>query len=554
MAVWQVEIDGKVFELEGKTPPSEQEARQAVGQFSKSKGLLQSLQKPAVKTVQGMQQLANYLPGTSQIMQAERIQAPQRETIKEALYNKMGGKFPVARGLTAGALDLTAPSNIVAAGVAPYIGGKGLGMAARNPASRRFLARQTPTLSKSLLRQNPVKPQYKDIKGQQVDVTQPLPTGGNVFQVDYITKTLYPRVQKIVKSNIEKITPGIERFAKEKLKISQSAIDTIKRKGARAIQETETKLGNTDNISQRIRQGLESKRLQADNLYRTVVDKFTGTIDASPFRIKLGQILRQKGWVDQTGKPTNRFGAKLDPVLDDLTRLHQDLRTVYKGKNIKGFRVPKEDFTTYRDLLGRLLKDRPSDVSIMQLREALYQSAERSGMKGIIQARNLERVANQVEGKLVKKGLVGEKGLGNFHNMTQEQLRALKEIEFYIKEPFIDDLANLTAAKDLTKITSIIDDVPGQGNPLVNQLVKATDPKNFNYIKNNLRPFLGEATESIFKDLGAHRFATGIKTAGKWGGGIVGGALAASLLRKPVLSAIEGISSGGGGSTQGGGY
>jgi len=555
MAIWQVEVDGKVYELEGgNTPPSEQQARQATRQFqprTKAEYLLPSWatkyqEKPGERTLlgdifqrpgaairsgllgQGYQRGAitpERVPTFQETLlekRASRPYGPTPTTTRQELPGMIGAS---ALGMAGDIATNPAMLLSLLAGKAPLGGGRTLGGVTRQTVGQT----------------RPAQALYRfGTKERQ------LPTGQK-FKTDYITQNLLPRAQQFIKTNIEKFTPGIERFAREKLKISQSAINTIKSKGVKTIEATRGRLkDNIDEVSQRITRGIENKRLQADNAYKTAVDNFKGTINASSFRVKLGEILRQRGWIDKTGKPTTRFGAKLDPVLDDLTRLHQDLRAIYKGKAIKGFKIPKEDFITYRDMLGRLLKDRPSDRSIMQLREALYQSAEQSGMKGIVGARNLERVANQVEQNLVKKGLVGERGLGNYHKMTQEQKWALKEIEYYIKDPFIDDLAQLTAARDIDKIYAPISDIPGQGNPIANQLMQATDPRKFNFIKNNLRPFLGNATESIFKDLGAHRFATGIKTAGKYGLGAAGTAAAYSLLRKPVISAIESISGGGG--------
>lgn len=557
-----MEVDGKMYELEGgNRPPSEQEARNALSQFKEPSFVQKNLLKPALQTQRAMQITGEMLPGTRQFLDMERQQAQQKAMAQNVLLNRFS-RFPEARGIGAELINyIPTSSMVIAGGVLGAGGGQLLGKMAKIPTTRRFLMKQFPTKHPLMptsaipryLEKHPIQPQYKEIGGMQVDITRPLPQRGNIYRTDYITQELFPRAQKAIKSNIERFTPGIERFAREKLKIPQSAINTIKKKGIGAIETTRNMLDdNLDNLYQRIVQGVENKRLQADSFYRAVVDRFQGTINASSFRQKLGQILRQKGWLDQTGKPTARFGAKLDSTLDDLTRLHQDLRTIYKGKVIKGLQISKEDFSTYRDMLGRLLRDRPSDVSIMQLRNALYSSAERSGMKGIIQARDMERIANQVEQSLVKKGLIGEKGLNQFHNMTKEQIRQLKELEYYIQEPFIDDLSSLTAAKELDKIYKISEDIPGQVNPIANQLMQATNPKMFNYIKQQLQPFLGNATENIFRDLAAHRFATGVKTAGKWGLGLGTSALGYSLLRRPIIRAIEELQ--GGGEFGGSGY
>lgn len=553
MAVWQVKVDGKVYEVSGgNTPPNEQQARQAVGQFKEPGQFRQNLVKGAQGTLRGMQQLGDYLPGVAQIQQAERIQAPQRETIKEALYNKMGGRFPAARGIAANLLDYTAPSAVIGAGLAPYFGGKGLQAAARNPATRRFMARQTPTLSRNLLQKTPVKPQYRTIKGRQVDITQPLPTN-NPFSVDYITRNLVPRAKEIISKNIERFGPGIEKFARDKLKIPQSSINTIKGKGVRAVNAVKTKYQNTDQIYQKITQGLENKRLQINEMFRKPVDSFKGTIDASRFRTELGKILRDNQWIDQVGNPTNRFGKGINKTLDQLTRLHQTFRTIHQGKQIKGFKINKQDFLNYRDMLSGLLRDNPADRFVQQLKNTLYNSAESSGMKGIVAARNAERVFQNVNKNLTQKGLIGERGLSKLHKMTQEQLRSLKELEYYLKDPFLDDLAKMTAAEDLAKVASFIDDIPGQPSKIYTLLQKATSGREFTNVKDILKPFLGDKTDDIFNSLMRHRRAMGVRTTGKIAAGTAGASLLYSLLNKPMRSAIENISGGGGTTYTGGG-
>jgi len=430
------------------------------------------------------------------------------------------------------------------------IAASGLGMAgdiATNPANLlMMLAGKTPvgggrTLGGVTMQQKPVQALSRFMTKERQSPAQL----GKVFKSDYIKTELLPKAQQAVKTNIDKFTPGIEKFAREKLKISQSAINTIKSKGVNAINKVRDLYDNNiDNIYQKVTKGLENKRAMIDGYYKNIVDKFDDIIDASSFRVQLSTILKRKGWVDQTGKPTTRYGSKLDPILDELTRLYQDLRTPYKGKVLKGFKINKEDFLTYRDMLSRLLKDKPSDISIMQLRDALYNSADKSGMSGIQYARQLEKSAFEME-NLATKGLLNEKNLARFHNLTKEQIRALKQIEGYIQDPFVDDLSSLTAGMELDKIYRITEDIPGQGSMIANELQKATSPKDFNFIKKNLEPFLGSFTESIFKDLAAHRFATGVKTVGKWGTGLVGAGIGTSLLRKPVIKAIENIAPGG---------
>src|SRR3990167_5025799 len=128
----------------------------------------QRLQPSANLAIQTMQRL----PLAKQYLNLEQQQAQQREIIQNALYNKMGARFPAARGITAEALNYVTPSNIIAGGLMGYGAGQGLQRMALNPATRRFMQLRTPTLAKGALEASPLQPQYKDIGGRMVDITQ----------------------------------------------------------------------------------------------------------------------------------------------------------------------------------------------------------------------------------------------------------------------------------------------------------------------------------------------------------------------------------------------
>lgn len=82
----------------------------------------------------------------------------------------MGQMIPQIAGM---ALDIgTRPSSAIA----PAVMGAGANAMANNPATRRFLQNQMPTLSKGLIEANPMAPVYKEINGIQRDITKPLPS------------------------------------------------------------------------------------------------------------------------------------------------------------------------------------------------------------------------------------------------------------------------------------------------------------------------------------------------------------------------------------------
>ena len=327
-------------------------------------------------------------------------------------------------------------------------------------------------------------------------------------KADYIVTDLVPRIQQKVEQSIKSFTPQIQKFAKEKLKIPQTAITTIKNKGVDTIQKIRQTYNNsTDAISQRIANGFRKMEQQADDAYVKAVDSFKGkSINSQSFYQSIQRGLRVKGWVDLQGNPTTRYRSGLDPVTDKLTDLYLDMRPVTTGvgKRMVGQIISKEDFFTYRDALNSMLKDRPSDRLVMQAKNALYGSAEKSGMTGLKAARDLEAKVFSMGDKFLDsqgnlKALGKEQNLGRFHKLSQDQIRQLREIEGYVGEKFIDDLDALTAGQyldDFLKITP---------KTIATDLIRAKNPNWTKYIKLKFDDLLGEqGFKDAYDDLMAH--------------------------------------------------
>ena len=213
-----------------------------------------------------------------------------------------------------------------------------------------------------------------------------------------------------------------------------------------------------------------------------------------------------KGWVDLQGNPTTRYKGGLDPVADKLTDLYLDMQNALtsKGQKIIGQIISKEDFFTYRDALSSMLKDRPSDKLVMQARNALYNSAESSGMTGLKNARGLEAKVFSMRDRFLDaqgnlKALGKEQNLDRFHKLTQDQIRQLQEIEKYIGENFVDDLSVLTTGQYLDDLTRF------DAKKIASDLIKAKNPNWTKYIKSQYDDLLGEkGFKDIYDDLMAH--------------------------------------------------
>lgn len=347
----------------------------------------------------------------------------------------------------------------------------------------------------------------------------------NRSAASYINDVVVPKAYNAFQANVRNFGEGIQKFARDKLKIPESVINNIKEKGTQHIQKIRNNYNDsTDAIFQKINTGFQKMESQADDAYIKAVDSFKGnTIDSTPFYQSIQKGLRLKGWVDLRGNPTTRYKGGLDPVADKLTDLYLDMaRTTTKaGKRISGMIMSKEDFFTYRDALSSMLKEKPSDRLVMQARNSLYGSAEKSGMTGIKAARDLESKYYSMRDRFLNdkgelKSLGKEQSLDRFHKLSQDQVRQLRDIENYTGEKFVDDLESLTSARYLDKLEKY--DV----KKFSSDLSKAVSRSETNAVKEEYRDLLGNKTDDIFNDIISHRRAKIVKKGAKIAGGIAG--------------------------------
>lgn len=290
----------------------------------------------------------------------------------------------------------------------------------------------------------------------------------NRSKPDYLNTDVIPNAIKTFKDSISNGSASLHSLLESKGIIPKSASETLKKFGENDINLAHDKnMGSTDPIVSRIKNGISQKSTQADNAYRMAVEGFKGQIDSSKFMNSIKSSLESKGWIDKLGNPTTRYKGGISPTYDKLTDLYQDLKP---AKGIKGNVLSREDFSTYRDALGDMLKEKPSDIAIQKARNSLYDSAEYSGMKGIKSARDLEKKAFEFERKNINRNTgelkIKESNLDKYHSMSESDKRSLQNIENYTGKPFIDDLSKITAKKHIDNIDKKISELVSKGeNP-----------------------------------------------------------------------------------------
>jgi hypothetical protein len=351
---------------------------------------------------------------------------------------------------------------------------------------------------------------------------------------DYVTTKVAPRAYQFYQEAVNKFTPEIQKFAEEGLKISKSAVNTIKNKGIDTVSKVrEFYNDSVDPIVQKIEQGFANKRELANSAYKQAMSNppknFGGTVDVRDTLKTMDNVFKGSLGEATRGTQGNRLylirqelksripmpkGAGSVPATS--TQLQRQLQGEKLTEIAGEVRLNVKQFSELRDALNSLYRENPYDRNIAKVMNSLYEDGERSGLVGLQKARALQRQAFEAEEALMKKGLINQNKLNNFQKLTEAERRQLKQIEQYTGESFVDDLDAITADRALDKLREY--------NPdrFANDLNKAIDPKWTEYVKKEYKGLLGNKADEIFNDIVAHRRGVKIKA----GLGISGGLLA----------------------------
>lgn len=364
--------------------------------------------------------------------------------------------------------------------------------------------------------------------------------------VDYVTTKLAPRAYKIYQNEVKEFSPGIQKFANEKLKIPQAAIDTIKKNGVESIQKIRQAYNDsTDAIYQKILDGFSGKRNLADTAYKKAIEhtpkNFGGTIDVRDtlktmegvFKGSLGEATRGpqgQRLFTITKELQGRRPASKGFYAEGSTPTAGQLKRQFKGEKLTDIagevRLNKKQFMELRDALNDLYRENPYDRNIAKVMNNLYADGEKAGFKGLQAARDLQRKAFVAERKFINKStgqlkaLGSEKNLDRYQFLPKESIRQMKDIEDYIGVKFIDDVDAITAAREAEKLTSY--DI----KRFVSDMNRAVDPKYTKFVKEEYRSLIGDSVDKIFDDIVSHRRGAKLKTLVKRGAFIAGSAAA----------------------------
>jgi len=313
----------------------------------------------------------------------------------------------------------------------------------------------------------------------------------------YVSDVIAPKMSNIVGEQINKMNPKFVNYVERKMKISQQALDVIRRKGEAVLDEVYAATrGLTDDIESRLNSGLRQRGVIADDAYNQVMQLVPEeqSFNVTKTQNALRKTLIKKGLLDEAGERTARAGMAPGPdkilldVNDDI------LRTDVPTKN---------DFIFWREKLSSAYKEVGyTNIDVKNAIDNLYDDAVDSGYKGLQEARALYRRQIEMEKKFLKNALLKQNKLNKYDRWSVSEKAELDELISYIQNDFpldagiLDDLNSTIASRDLQILKQKIS--PGA---LRSELTKAQNPENFNTVKQEWFDIVGDDILPVFDEV-----------------------------------------------------
>lgn len=357
------------------------------------------------------------------------------------------------------------------------------------------------------------------------------------YGADYVYKNVYPRAEKAIRASIDKVSPGIEQFAKN-IGIDRASIDYLRSRGVDTARKAAQKAKSVYDVFSNVQQRFNNKTDLANKAYEASLKKLprnTVVIPRKTFNNLQSYLTRNRYIVN--GTPTSRIDLA-DDAHKTLIKVYLDMKEnlVQEGKSRITGGVFKDDFSTYRGLLQDAFKKATSgNKQIASIVDSLYDDFENAGATGLQQARKLEAQRFAMEREFQNrlgdpKGVATEKRLANILKLPESDLAKLREIEKYTGYDFIDDLKSIKATESLGKIDDNL-----RPEAIVSDLQRAMKLRDRAMIIDKYRPLFGDQTDEIFGDV--IRFAN--TTMGLKGAATILGLLLANRLGRRAMRYLE---------------
>jgi len=270
--------------------------------------------------------------------------------------------------------------------------------------------------------------------------------------------------------------------------ITDATVNTIKRLGANRV--FDPLKAKADYISQNIAPKIYDKFVEFENransAYRQAIKSAPEgkQINIKPAIQETGKRLKSLGLITETGNLTELGQSEIarDSVYGKLLDFYKSADAISGVKKLQNVPltqsqiikaskamnetlVNKEQFTFLRDKLNSLYKNKPSDIDVSKVVNEFYQAGENSGMKGLQQARKLQRTLFDIEDRIdvnkITRDLVKAKN-PQWSKVIQKDYQSLVDKGVLNKQDyqnFFDDLMAHFANIDF----ELVSETPGVG-------------------------------------------------------------------------------------------
>lgn len=281
----------------------------------------------------------------------------------------------------------------------------------------------------------------------------------------------------------EVITKSGRWIAKNVGGITDATVNTIKRLGANKVFDPLKAKADyiTQNLAPKIYNKLESIVQNADDAYKQAMNNAPAgkkinvrpAIEEAGVRLKTLGLITDKGALTELGNSEiardSVYGKLLDfyksaDAISGVGRLADQPLTqgqiIKLSKASKETLVNKDQFLFLRDKLNSLYKNKPSDIDVSKVVNKFYQSGEDAGIKGLQQARQLQKRVFEIEDKVdvnkISRDLIKAKNPNWTKVIEKDYIDLLGEKE---ARPILDDLMAHFANSDF----ELVSETPGAG-------------------------------------------------------------------------------------------
>lgn len=225
-------------------------------------------------------------------------------------------------------------------------------------------------------------------------------------------------------------------------------------------------------LAETVKNKLKDAMNFADEMYSKVFKNTPDSkfINVRPAIEESGRRLKRLGLITENGNLTELGKSEIarDSTYGKLLDFYQSADSISgvkrlagkasltEGQMIKSMKatretmVNKDQYLFLRDKLNSLYKNKPSDMDVRKVVDTFYQSGEDSGLKGLQEARKLEREAffkadkfldNRGDLRIATEGKLNR--IGTDKPLSKAEMAHIEELQKYVKHPIIKDAESI---------------------------------------------------------------------------------------------------------------